>query len=71
PDGPPTAVKAEAIGPDALRISWEVEKAAKYAEAQMLRGFVRFPKVFLLAFVEKQMSRKRNKFQWIVKKFHC
>ncbi|GIX79083.1 down syndrome cell adhesion molecule-like protein Dscam2 [Caerostris extrusa] len=44
PDGPPTAVKAEAIGPDALRISWEVEKAAKYAEAQMLRGFVRLPK---------------------------
>ncbi|GIY09920.1 down syndrome cell adhesion molecule-like protein Dscam2 [Caerostris darwini] len=95
PDGPPTAVKAEAIGPDALRISWEingftekhpnkmhpqsfpshcltkVEKAAKYAEAQMLRGFVRFPEVFPLAFVEKQMSRKRSKFQWIVKRFHC
>ncbi|GFU44261.1 down syndrome cell adhesion molecule-like protein Dscam2 [Trichonephila clavipes] len=37
PDGPPTAVKAEAIGPDALRISWEPPE--KHLRNGNIKGF--------------------------------
>ncbi|GBL94720.1 Down syndrome cell adhesion molecule-like protein Dscam2 [Araneus ventricosus] len=37
PDGPPTAVRAEAIGPDALRISWELPE--KHLRNGNIKGF--------------------------------